>query len=118
VTGLLLSKDLVTELTYDAILVIVDRFTKYVLIILFRQDYIVVQLVYMLKDHLIRHFGIPKSIISNRDKLFTLNYWASLIAELRTKRKLSTAYYLQTDRQTERINRSIKVYLRIYINYA
>jgi hypothetical protein len=35
VTGLPLSKDLVTELTYDAILVIVDRFTKYILIIPF-----------------------------------------------------------------------------------
>jgi transposase InsO family protein len=118
VTGLPLSKDPVTELTYDAILVIVDRFTKYVLMIPFRRDYTAVQLAHVLKDRLIRHFGIPKSIISDRDKLFTSNYWASLMAELGTKRKLSTAYHPQTDGQTERTNRSMKAYLRIYVNHA
>jgi hypothetical protein len=35
VTGLLLSKDPATGLSYNLILVIVDRFTKYALIILF-----------------------------------------------------------------------------------
>jgi hypothetical protein len=35
VTGLLLSKDSATELSYNAILVIVDYFTKYALIIPF-----------------------------------------------------------------------------------
>jgi hypothetical protein len=35
VTGLPLSKDPATELSYNLILVIVDRFTKYALIILF-----------------------------------------------------------------------------------
>jgi hypothetical protein len=39
VTGLLLSKDSATGLSYNSILVIVDRFTKYALMIPFRQDY-------------------------------------------------------------------------------
>jgi hypothetical protein len=80
------------------ILVIVDRFTKYALIIPFQQDYIAVQLAYVLKDRLIQDYGIPKTIISNRDKLFTSNYWAILIAEIGIQQKLSTAYYPQTDR--------------------
>ena len=36
---------------------------------------------------------------------------------LETKRKLSTAYYLQTDEQTERINQEIGTFLRHYVNY-
>jgi hypothetical protein len=74
VTGLPLSKDPATGLSYDAILVIVDRFTKYALIIPFRRDYTAVQLAHVLKDRLIRDHGIPKTIISDRDKLFTSNY--------------------------------------------
>jgi hypothetical protein len=39
VIGLLLFKDSAIGLFYNAILVIVDRFTKYALIIPFQQDY-------------------------------------------------------------------------------
>jgi hypothetical protein len=74
VTGLPLSKDPATGLTYNLILVIVDRFTKYTLMIPFQQDYTAVQLAHVLKDRLIQDHSIPKTIISNRDKLFTSNY--------------------------------------------
>jgi hypothetical protein len=74
VTGLLLLKDPAIGLAYNSILVIVDRFTKYALIIPFRRDYIAVQLAHVLKDRLIRDYSILKTIISDRDKLFTLNY--------------------------------------------
>jgi hypothetical protein len=74
VIGLPLLKDPAIGLAYDSILVIVDRFTKYTLIIPFQRDYTAVQLAYVLKDQLIRDYSIPKTIISDRDKLFTLNY--------------------------------------------
>jgi hypothetical protein len=74
VTGLPLSRDPAIGLAYDAILVIVDRFTKYTLFIPFRKNYTAIQLAHILKDRLIRNHGIPKSIISNRDKLFISNY--------------------------------------------
>jgi hypothetical protein len=104
VTGLPLLKNPTIGLAYNLILIIVDRFTKYALIIPFRQDYTAVQLAYVLKDRLIRDYSILKIIISDRDKLFISNYWATLIAEIGTKRKLSTAYYPETDGQTERTN--------------
>jgi transposase InsO family protein len=40
-------------------------------------------------------------IVSDRDKLFMLNYYATLIAELGIQRKLSTAYHPETDGQIE-----------------
>ena len=36
---------------------------------------------------------------------------------LGTKRKLSIAYYPQTDGQTERINQEIGMFLQHYVNY-
>jgi hypothetical protein len=38
------------------------------------------------------------------------------LAAIGTKKKLSTAYYLQTDRQTEQTNQTIETYLQIYSN--
>jgi transposase InsO family protein len=98
VTELPLSKDSTIGLFYDLILVIVDRFTKYALIISFQRDYTAVQLAHVLKDQLIQDHSIPKTIISDRDKLFTSNYWATLIVEIGTQQKLSTAYHPQTDK--------------------
>jgi transposase InsO family protein len=116
VTGLPLSEDPATGLLYDSILVMVDRFSKYAEMVPFRRDYTAVQLAHVVKDRLIRYHGIPKTIVSDRDKLFTSNYWATLMAEIGTKRKLSTAYHPQTDGQTERTNRTMKTYLKIYSN--
>jgi hypothetical protein len=116
VTGLPPSKDPATGIEYNAIMVNIDRFTKGAEMIPFRNDYTAEQLGWILLDRLVRHHGIPKSIISDRDKLFTSNYWATLLAAIGTKRRLSTAYHPQTDGQTERTNRTMKTYLRIYSN--
>jgi hypothetical protein len=116
VTGLPLSKDPVTRIKYDSIMVVVCRLTKYAEMIPFRRDYTATDLAHIMKDRIFRHHGIPKSIISDRDKLFTSNYWTTFAAAIGTKRKLSTAYHPETDGQTERTNRTMKTYLRIYSN--
>jgi hypothetical protein len=116
VTGLPASRDPATKVTYNAILVIIDRFTKYAEMIPFHNKYTAEHLGYVILDRLVRHHGIPKTIISDRDKLFTSNYWTTLVALIGIKRKLSTAYHPQTDGQTERTNRTMKTYLKIYSN--
>ena len=63
------------------------------------------------------YHGIPDEIISDRDKLFISKFWTTITALLGIKRKLSTAFYPQTDGQTERINQTMEVYLRYYVNY-
>ena len=116
VTQLPTSKDPVTGYAYDSIFVVVDRFTKYAEMIPFRHSYTAEQLARVFLDRIIRHHGIPESIISDRDKLFTSNYWTTLMAAIGTKKKLSTAYHPQTDGQTERTNQTMETYLRMYSN--
>ena len=53
VTGLPTSRDPTTNASYNAILVVVDRFTKYAKYILFRKDYTVVQLAHVIYDRII-----------------------------------------------------------------
>ena len=67
-------KDPLTKEDYDAILIIVDRLTKYSHLIPFKETYTAEQLGFIILDRLIRYYGIPGAIISDRDKLFTSNY--------------------------------------------
>ena len=110
------SKDPTTKEEYDSILVIVDKLTKYSHIIPFREKYSAEQLGTIVLDRLIWYHGIPKGITSDRDKLFTSNYWKTLIPLLGTRLRMSTAYHPQTDGQTERTNQSLEQYLRHYVN--
>nr|GEZ02810.1 reverse transcriptase domain-containing protein [Tanacetum cinerariifolium] len=49
-----------------------------------------------------RRHGVPMSVISDRDSLFTSRFWVSLQKALGTQLDLSTAYHLKTDGQSER----------------
>ena len=71
---LLKLKDLTININYDSIIVIVDRLTKYTILILFKKLYIASQIVYILLDKIVRKYRMPKTITLDRDKLFTLNF--------------------------------------------
>jgi len=111
------SKDLVTGDIFNLIMVIVDKLTKYAILIPYKETYKAYQLGFILLDKLIRDHGIPESITSDRDRLFTSHYWKTLIAAIGTKLRMSTAYHLETDGQIERTNQTMEVYLRYYVSY-
>ena len=94
ITRLLRSTDLVIEVKYNIILIIINRFIKYTKIIPYKKEYIIDQLEYLILNKLIRYYSILRIIISDRNKLFILNYWIILIALIRIKQKLLITYYL------------------------
>lgn len=55
-------------------MVVVDRFTKEAEYIPFKNTYDATQLAYVFLDRVVRYHRIPKTIISDRDKLFTSNF--------------------------------------------
>ena len=63
-----------TKLKYNLIIIVINRFTKIIEVVLFRRDYNATQLGNIINDRVIRYYRISKTIISDRDKLFTLNY--------------------------------------------
>jgi hypothetical protein len=118
ITKLLGSVDEPIGNRYDSIFVVMDRLTKYTHFIPYNEDFIVQSLAIIFVDRIVRYHRIPKAIISDKDKLFTSAFWKTLIAMLGIKLKLLTAFYPTTDGQTERMNQTLEVYLRYYVNHA
>ncbi len=116
VTSLPLSADWNGD-NYDSILVIVDRLTKIVHYLLVKITIDVPGLAEVIIDVVVRHHGVPESIVMDRGSLFTSKFWSLLCYFLDIKRKLSTAFHPQTDGQTERQNSTMKAYLRAFVNW-
>ena len=110
VTGLPVSTDWKGE-TYDSILVIVDQLTKMVHYKPVKVTLNALGLAEVILDVIVRHHGLPDSIVTDRSSLFTSKFWSSLCYFLGIKRRLSTDIHPQTDGQTEGKNSTIEAYL-------
>ncbi len=107
VTGLPISADWKGD-SYDSILVIVDRLTKMVHYKLVKVTIDAPGLAEVVIDVVVRHHGVPESIVMDRGLLFTSKFWSLLCYFLGIKKKLSTAFHPQTDGQTKRQNSTME----------
>ena len=110
VTGLPILMDCKGD-SYDSIFVIVDRLTK---MVHYKPVKVIIDtpgLAEVIIDVVVQHHGLPDSIVTDRESLFTLKFWSSLCYFFGIKRKLSTAFYPQTNGQTERQNSTMEAYL-------
>ena len=83
-----LSKDTITDIKYDSILVVVDRLTKYAHFIPWKEKGNAKDLAKVILKEIIANHGIPQSIISDSDKLFTSKFWNTWTRQLGTEVKL------------------------------
>jgi hypothetical protein len=116
------SMDLITQLPrtrsgHDAIVVFVDKLTKMVHYAATTTNVTAPQLAHIFLEQVVRHHGLPSSILSDRDPRFTGNFWRTLWKCLGTQLTMSTAFHPQTDGQTERANRTLEEMLRAYVNF-
>ena len=102
---------------YDALLVVVDRYSKMIRLVPYSVDIVAEELGEILIEEIFSQYGLPKSIISDRGSILTSEYWSTMCYYLAVKRRLSTAFHPQTDGQTERMNQTVEAYLRCYVNY-
>jgi hypothetical protein len=114
ITGLPVWKNNGVE--YDSILVVVDRFTKMARYLATTKTIDSAGLADIIVEQVIRFFGIPDGIVTDRGSVFTSSYWSNVCYYLKVTRKLTTAFHPQTDGQTERQNQTLEAYLRAYCN--
>ncbi|PNX58197.1 transposon Ty3 gag-pol polyprotein, partial [Trifolium pratense] len=86
---------------YTVILVVVDRLTKFAHFIPLKTDYTSRSVAEAFMHHIVKLHGMPKSIVSDRDKVFTSQFWQQLFKLQGTSLTMSSAYHPQTDGQSE-----------------
>ncbi|KAL4278692.1 hypothetical protein GQ457_03G025630 [Hibiscus cannabinus] len=96
----------------EAILVVVDRLTKYGHFFALPRHYDSVFIAKVMVQGVIKLHGIPRSMVSDRDRNFVSELWKELARLQGTELGMSSAYHPQTDGQTKALNRCLEMYLR------
>ncbi|KAE8691860.1 Detected protein of unknown function [Hibiscus syriacus] len=101
---------------YGSIMVVVDQFSKYWTFIPCPKDCTTEEAARAFFKNVVKHWGLPRSIISDRDPRFIGCLWTELFKLLCTELNFSTSFHPQTDEQTERVNTLLECYLRHFMS--
>jgi hypothetical protein len=111
--------DLITGLptshAKDAVLVVVDKLTKFAHFIATTSEITASETAILLFRRIVKLFGLPQRIVGDRDPRWTSAVWKVLSQLLKTRLALSTSRHPQTDGQTEVMNQHLETMLRAYV---
>jgi predicted aspartyl protease/transposase InsO family protein len=96
----------------DAITVIIDRLSRLCHLIPTKTKVTAKETAQLFYVEFIRHHGVPKTVVSDRDVRFVSAFWQSLFEILGSKLCLSTAFHPESNAMTERCNQSVEKVLR------
>ena len=104
-----------TPQRYDAVWVIVDRLSKSAHFLALQMTFTLERFCRLYIREIVRLHGVPVSIVSDRDPRFTAHFWKSFQKAMGTRLTMSTAFYPQTDGQSERTIQVLEDMLRTCI---
>lgn len=114
-----ISMDFVTRLPTSqgcqVIFVVVDRLSKYAHFAPLKASFNSAQVAQKFSDVVVKLHGIPSTIVTDRNRVFTSSFWRQLCRLQGTTLHMSSAYHPQTDGQTEAVNKCLEMYLRCFV---
>lgn len=96
-------------------MVVVDRFSKMAHFLPCKKTFDAHNVARLFFQEIVHLNGIPRILTSDHDVKFISTLWRELWKRLKTELCLSSAYHLQTDGQTEVVNRSLRNMLRCLV---
>ncbi|MBW0565905.1 hypothetical protein O181_105620 [Austropuccinia psidii MF-1] len=114
VTGLPIGGDR----SYNACLVIVDRFSKTLIFLPCHKDDTALDTALLIWNRVVSWTGIFANIISDRDPKFTSALWTNPCQLFGTELSFSTAYHPQTDGPAERMSKTLEDMVRRLCAYG
>lgn len=107
--------DFITDLPrsrmFKAIMVVVDRLTKYNHFVPLKHPYTDRGIAESFVREVVRFHGLPNSIVSDRDSIFMSGFWKEFFRMQGTTLQMSTAYDPRSNGQTEVIYRYLETYV-------
>jgi hypothetical protein len=88
----------------NCVLVVVDKFTKYAHFLPLKHPYSAQSIAKVFLDNVYKLHGLPLSIVSDRDTIFTSTFWKELFSLAQVQLRMSITYHPQSDGQTKRVN--------------
>ena len=88
----------------DTIFIVVDRLSKYADFFALSHPFTTIGIARIFFDNIFKLLGLPKTIVSDRDKVFVSTFWRELSALQGTKLQFSSEYHPQTNDQSEITN--------------
>jgi transposase InsO family protein len=108
-------KGLLSSMGRNVIMVVVvDRLSKYAHFVALTHPYTASTVARLFMDNIFKLHGIPKTIVSDYDPVFTSNFWQEIFRLSGTELLMSLAYHPQTDENTKIMNKGLKGYLRSF----
>ena len=100
----------------DAVIVIIDAFTKRVFLEAVSVNITAEQTAEIVVNRVIRHQGLPRAIRSDRDSRFTGDVWKAIWTRLGSELKLTTAHHHESNGLPERFMQTLQNSLRTFSN--
>lgn len=98
--------------------VFIDRLTRYAHFIALPTQFTAISLAQVFLAEIYRLHGMPKPIVSDRDRVFVSKFWRELFRLNGTKLAFRSAYHPESDGQTMVTNRILETYRRCYVSDA
>ncbi len=100
----------------DAILVLVDKLTKFAHFVATTSNINASDTAVLIFKRVVKVFGLPEVIVGDRDPRWISSVWKNLAVIFNSRLALSTSKHPQTDGQTEVMNQQLETMLRAYVH--
>ena len=101
---------------YNCLLVLIDKHSKYGHFIPLHHPFCAETVAEAFLNTVYKLHGMPRSIVLDRDCIFTSKFWSELFQKSGILLRMSSARHPQSEGQTERVNQQVECFLRCFVS--